>query len=158
MAGQGKIGMNFKTVQDAIAFAIQREEEAALGYGRMIGLAQADSSKLLLADLKKEEENHKRMLLDLRRTDVASLRIPKVADLQISDYLVAEPLQPEMSFQDLLIFAAKKEQKSVDLYTVLLDRVSSPEQKKLFEFLSMQEKAHKLKLESEYEKRVLQED
>jgi rubrerythrin len=150
--------MNFKTVQDAIAFAIQREEEAALGYGRMIGLAQADSSKLLLADLKKEEENHKRMLLDLNRTDVASLRIPKVADLKISDYLVAEPLQPEMSFQDLLIFAAKKEQKSVDLYTVLLDRVSSPEQKKLFEFLSMQEKTHKIKLESEYEKRVLQED
>jgi len=158
MAGQGKTRMNFKTVQDAIAFAIQREEEAALGYGRMIGLAQADSSKLLLADLKKEEENHKRMLLDLNRTDVASLRIPKVADLKISDYLVAEPLQPEMSFQDLLIFAAKKEQKSADLYTVLLDRVSSPEQKKLFEFLSMQEKTHKLKLESEYEKHVLQED
>ena len=158
MAGQGKIRMNFKTVKDAIAFAIQREEEAALSYGRMMGLAQADSSKLLLADLKKDEENHKRMLLDLGRTDVASLRIRKVADLKISDYLVAEPLQPEMSFQDLLIFAAKKEQKAVDLYTVLLDRVSSPEQKKLFEFLSMQEKTHKLKLESEYERRILQED
>ena len=98
------------------------------------------------------------MLLDLSRADVASLRIPKVADLKISDYLVAEPLQADMSFQDLLIFAAKKEQKAVELYTVLMDLVSSPEQKKLFEFLAMQEKVHKLKLESEYEKRVLQED
>ncbi|HEX9902133.1 MAG TPA: ferritin family protein [Acidobacteriota bacterium] len=150
--------MNFKTVQEVIAFAVQREEEAAHSYGRMMGLAQAESSKLFLADLKKDEENHKRMLLDLSRTDVTSLRIPKVADLKISDYLVAEPLQADMSFQDLLIFAAKKEQKAVDLYIVLMDRVPSPEQKKLFEFLSMQEKTHKLKLEAEYERRVLQED
>jgi len=158
MAGQGKTRMNFKTVQEVIAFAVQREEEAAHSYGRMMGLAQAESSKLFLADLKKDEENHKRMLLDLSRTDVTSLRIPKVADLKISDYLVAEPLQADMSFQDLLIFAAKKEQKAVDLYIVLMDRVPSPEQKKLFEFLSMQEKTHKLKLEAEYERRVLQED
>ena len=44
--------MNFKTVQEVIAFAVQREEEAARSYGRMMGLAKADSSKLLLADLK----------------------------------------------------------------------------------------------------------
>jgi rubrerythrin len=158
MAVSGKTRKNFKTVKEAIAFAVQREEDAALNYGRMMGLAKADSSKLLLADLKKEEENHKRMLLDLGRTDVASLRISKVTDLKISDYLVAEPLHAEMSFQDLLVFAAKKEQKAADLYLALMDRVSSPGPKKLFEFLAMQERSHKLKLESEYEKRVLQED
>jgi len=158
MAGQDKTPPNFKSIQEAIAFAIQREEEAARTYGRMMGQAKADSAKLLLADLKKDEENHKRMLQDLSRTDVASLRIRKVADLKVSDYLVDEPLQADQSFQELLIFAAKKEQKAVELYSRLMDRVYSPEQKKLFEFLSMQEKTHKLKLESEYEKRVLQED
>ncbi len=158
MAGQGKVCTNFKTVKEALDFAVQREEEAARSYGQMMGLAKADSAKLLLADLRKDEENHKRMLLDLGRTNVASLRIPKVADLKVSDYLLAEPLNAEMNFQDLLIFAAKKEQRAAELYTRLMDCVSSPEQKKLFEFLSMQEKNHKLKIESEYEKRVLQED
>jgi rubrerythrin len=155
MAGQG---VYFKSMKEAITFAVQREEEAAGNYGQMIARAESESLKLLLADLKKEEENHKRMLLDLGRTNIASLRVSKVADLKISDYLVEEPPTESMSFQDLLVYAAQKEQKSVDLYVVLMNLVPSPEQKKLFEFLIMQEKTHKLKLESEYEKRVLQEN
>jgi rubrerythrin len=63
-----------------------------------------------------------------------------------------------MDFQDLLIFAAKKEQKAMELYSDLADKSKKKEQKKLFDFLAMQEKSHKLKLETEYEKHVLWED
>jgi rubrerythrin len=63
-----------------------------------------------------------------------------------------------MNFQDLLIFAAKKEKKAADLYIDLAKRSLSKEQKALFEFLAKQEKSHKLRLELEYEKHVLWED
>ena len=82
----------------------------------------------------------------------------KVTDLKISDYLVEEPPDAEMNFQDLLIFAAKKEQKAAELYSELARKSDPKDQKKLFEFMAAQEKSHKLKLEAEYEKRVLQED
>ena len=85
-----------------------------------------------------------------------SLEIKEVEDLKISDYLVEEPPSPDMNFQDLLILAAKKEQKAVDLYSDLERKVSKKELKKLFEFLIQQEKSHKLKLEEEYEKHVLE--
>jgi rubrerythrin len=63
-----------------------------------------------------------------------------------------------MTFQDLLIFAAKKEQEAVDLYSNLEENAEDDELKKLFQFLAQQEKAHKLKLEKEYEEHVLEED
>jgi rubrerythrin len=78
--------------------------------------------------------------------------------MKISDYVIDKSLDEDMSFQDILIFAAKKEQKTIDLYRELAQRVSSPELKKLFDFLVSQEKTHKLRLESEYEKHVLEDN
>jgi len=105
---------------------------------------------------REEERNHKKLLQDITEEKVESLEVKEVDDLEISDYLVEEPPSPDMNFQDLLILAAKKEQKAVDLYSDLERKVSKKELKKLFEFLTQQEKSHKLKLEEEYEKHVLE--
>jgi len=76
----------------------------------------------------------------------------------LSDALADVPSAPDMMFQDLLIFAARKEKKAADLYAGLAVRPEVAAFKKLFEFLAGQERAHKLKLEAEYEKHVLSED
>jgi rubrerythrin len=89
---------------------------------------------------------------------IESLKIKEVMDLKISDYLVEEPPSPEMNFQDLLILAAKKEQRAIELYSDLGNKAAEEELKKLFEFLVMQEKSHKLKLEKEYDAHVLEWD
>lgn len=148
----------FKNMGDIVAFAVEREEEAARGYGRMAALAKSESLRLLLQDLKAEEESHKRLLLGLSSAGTAGLKAAAVPDLRISDYLVEAPLNAEMSLQDLLIFAAKKEQKAVELYGRLLALAETGDQKKLFELLVSQEKQHKLKLETEYENRMLWEN
>ena len=150
--------MTFKDLKSVIAFAVQREEEAARNYGELCRIAEDESARKLLADLQEEEKNHKRILQGLTK---ARIRVPSardVRDLMISDYLIEEPLTPEMNFQDLLIFAAKKEKRAVALYSDLARRTPDKEQKALFEFLAKQEKAHKLRLELEYEKHVLWED
>ena len=150
--------MKFSSFVDVIQFAVKKEDEAARNYGRLLKMAQEQSARKLLEDLREDEKNHKKILLGLTKIKVDASASKEVKDLKISDYLVAEPLTPEMNFHDLLIFAAKKEKKAVDLYTGLAKRAKTKDQKKLFEFLVKQEKSHKLRLELEYERHVLWED
>jgi rubrerythrin len=150
--------MKFSGFDEIIQFAIKNEEEAIKAYGDMSEKAQIPGLRELLLEFQEEEKKHKRLLQNLTSEKTESLKLKEVEDLKISDYLVEEPPGEEMTFQDLLIFAAKKEQKAVELYSSLRDRVGSEELKKLFDFLINQEKSHKLKLEKEYEKHVLEED
>lgn len=150
--------MEKQTFEGVVKFAIEREEDAIKAYGSMIEIAETPGLKDLLAELQNEERNHKKLLQELTEEGVESLSVEDVIDLKISDYLVEEPPSAEMNFQDLLILAAKKEQKAVDLYSSLAEKAKEEEIKKLFEFLVMQEKGHKLKLEKEYETRVLEDD
>lgn len=150
--------MKFSSFQDIIKFAVKREEEAARTYGRLLKLAKDPAARRLLEDLRQEERQHKKILLGTTRVRVDASASRTVRDLKISDYLVEEPLTAEMSFQDLLIFAAKKEKKAVDLYSHLARKAKTEAQRRLFEFLVKQEKSHKLRLEIEYEKHVLWED
>ncbi len=150
--------METKTFGQVIEFAILREEDAIKVYGDMVEMAETPGLKTLLAELQNEEKNHKKLLQDLTEEKVESLKVKDVIDLRISDYLVEEPPSADMNFQDLLILAAKKEQMAVELYSSLAEKAEQEELRKLFEFLVMQEKSHKLKLEKEYETRVLDEN
>lgn len=148
----------FKSFEDVIQFAVKREEEAARTYGRLLKRAQDPSARRLLEDLRQDEREHKKVLLGITKIKVAAGADREIRDLKISDYLVSEPLTPEMSFQDLLIFAAQKEKKAVNLYSDLAKKAKTGGLKKVFDFLVKQEKSHKLRLEIEYDKYVLWED
>jgi rubrerythrin len=150
--------MKFLSFGEVIRFAVKREEEAARIYGKLLRMAKEQASRRLLEDLREDERNHKRILLGVTKVKVDASASKDVRDLKISDYLIAEPLTPEMNFQDLLVFAAKKEKKACDLYTSLARKAKRKDQKRLFEFLVKQEKSHKLRLELEYERHVLWED
>jgi len=145
-----------QTFGDIIEFAIKREEEAVKAYGDMADIAKTPGLKKLLLDLQEEEKNHKKLLQEVTKEKIESLEIEDVTDLKISDYLIEESPGADVNFQDVLILAAKKEQKAVELYSNLERKVKKKELKKLFEFLIQQEKSHKLRLEEEYEKHILE--
>ncbi len=153
-----KYDTKFKSTQDVVQFAIEREEAAIQAYGEMHEKASMPGLKALLLELQSEEKNHKKILQAITPEDIAGFKPETVVDLKISDYLVDEPLTDDISFQDLLIFAAKKEQKAVELYSALAQKAGTKELKELFEFMIQQEKTHKLKLEKEYEDHVLWDD
>jgi rubrerythrin len=148
--------MELKSYEDIIKFAISREEAAIDAYGDMSEKAKMPGLRELLLELQNEERNHKKLLEDISPDQIATFKTEDVIDLKISDYLTEEPPSEDMTFQDLLIIAAKKEQEAVELYTKLKEGSDNEELKKLFDFLVIQEKSHKLKLESEYEKHVLE--
>lgn len=150
--------MDLKNYEDIIKFAISREEAAIDAYGDMSEKTKTPGLQELLLELQSEEENHKKLLEDISEEQIASFKSEVVIDLKISDYLTEEPPSDDMTFQDLLILAAKKEQKAVELYTKLGEDSGNEELKKLFDYLITQEKSHKLKLETEYEKHVLEDN
>ena len=150
--------MGLKKYEDIIEFAISREEAAIDAYGDMSEKTTTPGLRELLLDLQSEEENHKKLLENISEEQIESFKSEEVIDLKISDYLTEEPPSEDMTFQDLLILAAKKEQTAVELYTKLGEDSGNEELKKLFDFLIEQEKSHKLKLETEYEKHVLEDD
>lgn len=150
--------MDLKSFGEIIEFAISREEAAIRVYGDMSEKAQSSGLKELLIELQDEEKSHKSLLENISDVKIQDFKIKEVPDLKISDYLTEEKPKEEMTFQNLLIFAAKKEQEAVDLYTNLEQNSDDEELKKLFQFLIQQEKNHKLKLEKEYEKHVLEDN
>jgi rubrerythrin len=151
----GEPYLNFESI---IAFAVAREEEAAAGYADMMASAKTPGLRELFRELRDEEREHKRLLEGLDPVGAAFVEGGAAEDLGITDGLRAEPPHAEMSFQDALIFAARKEERAARLYAGLAARAGRGEDRRLFEFLAVQEKLHKLKLETEYDRRVLTED
>lgn len=158
MSHQDNSAKKFGSLAAVLDFAIQKEIEAAESYGRLAKHSRLAASKALLLDLQREERKHEEILRDLAEGRLVPLFQQAVPDLMISDYVVEEPVDADSGFQDLLILAAKKEAKSVALYTELRSRVSDPEHQRLFDFLIQEEREHKFRLEQEYERHVLEEN
>ena len=148
----------FDSVADIIAFAIQREIDAADGYAKIAGLATTPGLRQLADELRRQEESHRRLLEELPVETLRELGTSFIPDLHIVDALADEKLTSDMSIQEMLIFSVKKEAQAIALYDSLarLDGASGHE--KTFRYLAGQEREHKLKLEAEYEKQVLQEN
>jgi rubrerythrin len=149
--------MAFSSVDDVLAFALGREEEAVRMYHDLAERAQAEPVRAFLLELEAEERNHAKLITELRAGRTYSFKSGPAPDLGLTDGLVDEPLDETSSFQDVLISAAKKEAQAVDLYTRLAREAVHAAHRDLFEFLAGQEKRHKLRLEKEYESRVLTE-
>jgi rubrerythrin len=75
--------------------------------------------------------------------------------MKISNYLVDVEPSKDLSYQEILIIAMKREEKSYALYSDLEARAADAATRKLFELLKGEELRHKATLEKEYEGRVL---
>ena len=149
---------SFHSAAEVITFAIGREIEAADAYARWAGLARTPGLRELLLYLRDQEASHRRLLEGLTDEAIRALEPAFVPDLGIVDALADETLTGDMSFQEVLIFAARKEKQAAELYESLARTAAGTGHQQLFLFLAGQEREHKLKLEVEYEKNVLQEN
>jgi rubrerythrin len=124
----------------------------------MAGRAATPALRELAEDLRRQEEEHRRLLEGLSGEAVREFKTAFVPDLRIVDSLPDEPLAADMSLQDMLVFAAKKEAQAVALYESLAGLAAESDQRRLFEFLAGQEREHKLRLEAAYEDQVFREN
>jgi rubrerythrin len=149
-------------VQEILREAIQGEIESYELYTRAVEMVEAAHIKDLLRELAQEEMGHKAALEQILanpaslRVQVERLQAAPIQDYQIADHLVAAPLGPHSTFQDVCIFAAKKEQQSYEVYRNLAKQASG-EAQDLLEAMAKDELRHKNLVEGWYEEVVYQE-
>ena len=148
----------FGSTAGILAFAIGREIAAAEGYARIEARAETPGLGRLAAELREQEEGHRRLLEGLDPATVGDPGGRLTADLGLVDALADGTPGPDMSVQDMLIFAAKKEAQAAALYDSLASLPGTADHRRLFRFLASQEREHKLRLEAEYEARILAEN
>jgi rubrerythrin len=150
------------TIEEILREAIQGEIESHQLYTDAVDLVETEHIRTLLRELAQEELGHKaaleKMLAHPERISgqVRALQETTVEDYRIADHLVARPLGPDAGFQDVCIFAAKKEQQSHELYRDLAAQ-NTGEARDLLEAMAKDELRHKNLVEGWYEEVVYQE-
>ncbi|MBI4525920.1 MAG: hypothetical protein HY695_19155 [Deltaproteobacteria bacterium] len=79
----------------------------------------------------------------------------EVLDLKLSDYLVEVDASDNLSYQDALIIAMKRERAAFKLYSDMAEKVTDANLKQVSVGLAKEEAKHKLFFKTEYEDRVL---
>jgi rubrerythrin len=146
------------TVDEILDYAIDQEQQAADFYADLAGRAEKAGMKDILLDFSAEEQSHKQRLLAVKAGDYELTPEQAVLDLKISDYLVEVGATDDISYQDALIVAMKRERAAFQLYSDMAARVPEGHLKEVLDGLAREEAKHKLFFESEYDERVLQDN
>ena len=148
----------WKSVDEILDFAIGQEEQAAQFYTDLSGRMDRPWMSKIFSDFAKEEEGHKRKLLDVKAGKQLAPVEKQVIDLKIGDYLVDVEPSPHMDYQQAIILAMKKEKKAFKMYTDLASIADNENVRNLFSALAQEEAKHKLRFEIEYDDFVMTEN
>lgn len=149
----------FNSTDEILDFAINAEQEAINFYSDLYGRAPNDSMKEAYREFILEEKSHRDKLKKLKAEgSLSEIKLSRVTDLKISDYIVEKQIHDNMDYQESLVVAMLREKAAYKLYTDLGEMTDNPDLKKMFKFLAMEEAKHKLKFETEYDDNVMQEN
>ena len=143
--------MTMEKFNDILNYAIERENEAAEFYRYMQDLVKFENQKELLKEYELMEESHARALKTISESSIEEISISQVDNLKISDYVVEKQPSTNMTYQDIIIIAMKREEAANRLYSQMAESISEPKIKKLFEKLAFEELKHKLHFEKIYD-------
>ena len=143
--------MTMEKFNDILNYAIERENEAAEFYRYMQDIVKFENQKELLKEYELMEESHARALKTISESSIEEISISQVENLKISDYVVEKQPSPDMTYQDIVIIAMKREEAANRLYSQMAQSISEPKIKKLFEKLAEEELKHKLHFEKIYD-------
>jgi rubrerythrin len=147
--------MTASPTEEIINFAIDKEREAIAFYEDLAGKVEDPVMKDTMLSMADEERKHEKLLINLTPNKLRFVRDTNQPDLKLSNYLVETPFSKDSTYQELLIIAMKREEKSLALYSDLEQRALDDATRKLFTLLKGEELKHKTRLEKEYEERVL---
>ena len=148
----------FNSIDEILDFAINAEQEAVDFYTNLSKQTKNQQMKLVFEQFAKEEIGHKAWLTKVKDVKLFDQNNEKIVDLKLSDYAVDIVATPNMTYQDALILAMKKEKAAYRLYSSLAEKTSSADLKKVFLNLAQEESKHKLRFEVEYDEYVLREN
>lgn len=148
----------FNSINDILDFAIDAEQDAVDFYNHLAEVAKTKDMKVVFTEFAQEEIGHKTRLVKIKNEGVFTLEKKDITDLKIADYIVSKVNTTDMSYQDALVLAMKKEKSAFKLYLELSNRAKDTQMKNLFLSLAQEESKHKLRFELEYDEFVLREN
>ena len=144
--------IEFKSIEEILDFAIEREDDAARFYLEVAEKIDKPALQQTFKDFAKEEYKHKAMIQDMKKGKTTEFIEEKVLDLKISDLVEDVPsLDIDFDYQKVLILAMKREKGAYILYTNLANMSDNPDVKNIFKILAQEEAKHKLFFEVEYD-------
>jgi rubrerythrin len=146
------------TVNEILDFAIEREQQAADFYSSLAERASSAWMQEMLLGFSEEEMRHKGELKSVKVGDKLLNADQHVQDLKISDYLVEVELTPDISLQDALIVAMKREKAAYRLYSDMAKNIDDRELKMMFLGLAQEEAKHKLYFEVQYDDQIMRDN
>ncbi|WP_372751853.1 ferritin family protein [Labilibaculum sp.] len=149
----------FNSLEDILDFAINEEQMAADFYTELAGKMKNQEMKNTFEQYALEEIGHRTKLEAIKNGKKYQVSERKIADLKIADYLVDVDIEKSnMTYQEALILAMKKEKIAFRLYNDLAKATTDEASKKLFLMLAQEEAKHKLRFEVEYDSNILTEN
>lgn len=140
--------MSFETFENIMEYAINKEKQAEIFYSEAAEKETYSGAKELFKSFALEERGHQKMLENFSKDNFEHYKEKKIPDLKMSDYTVELEYKPDMSYDDILRLAAKREEKAYKLYADLAERTDQESHKRAFKALAQEESKHKLKLET----------
>lgn len=150
--------MALKTAEEILAFAIEKEQDAADFYTDLAEKMDSANVKDIFLGFAKEEKGHKAKLEAVRAGKRMLEAEKEIADLKIGDHLVDIELDANLGYQEALIMAMKAEKAAFKLYTELATATGDAELKQMLLGLAQEEARHKLRFEIEYDDYILTEN
>ncbi|MBW2733130.1 MAG: ferritin family protein [Deltaproteobacteria bacterium] len=148
----------WECVDEVLDYAIAREQEAIDFYTELASKVDGAAMKKMFEQFSREEAGHKKRLQRIKEDKSLIPAERQVMDLKVADYTVDVMVTTDMSHQDALILAMKREKAAFRLYTDLAGAVDDARLEATFLALAQEEAKHKLRFEIEYDDRVLTEN
>ena len=158
MVQQQKIALEFKSVEEALDYAVKSEENAHAFYTAWSKKLEDKSLVSVFQDLAAEELKHKEFILGVKKGAALKPSETEITDLKISDYVMDVKASTDMDYQEALTLAMQREKEAFKLYTGLAAMSTDEGMKNTFKALAQEEAKHKLRLEIMYDEDIYKEN
>lgn len=150
--------IQFDSINDALDFAILREQEAHDFYKEWASRIKNEAIQQVLHEFAEIELKHKQLLQNVKKGSDVELGRHTIIDLKIGDYFAETKPSEEMTYQDSVRVAIQREMGSQALYGHLASISHDPKIKAIFENLEVEEAKHKEHFEKLYDEEFLKEN
>ncbi|GAB4291322.1 MAG: hypothetical protein Kow0090_04750 [Myxococcota bacterium] len=146
-----------RSLNEILEFAMDKEDEAMRFYLELSGKVKKPEIATELKKLAEMERGHKERIKGFKE---GKIELPRkgagaATDMKIADYVVEKEVTPEMTWQNLLNVAMKRELASMRLYQDLGKLFIDERAKALFNALAEEEAAHKNYFETIWDEDIL---
>lgn len=140
--------MQSETIKSILEKAAEKENESYLLYKNMAGQVKDIQTRTVLDKFAEEELKHKQVLENFNVEKLSKQEIKDISRYGISEYFTGGNIDENSDFQDVIVYAAKREKMACEFYKKMVKLVEDGDLKRLFNWLSSEESKHKENLEA----------